>query len=149
MLARLAAYVGEIAHDWVPEPFSVRLNAISKDVSSLTDYETHLSDKVQFLLDATLGYISIEQNDLFKVLTIVSVIGVPPTLARRHLGHELQEHARAGLGLGISFGVARHHSERGFATHLVQKARMVLELVACLKELSPCPQFNAMLEYPS
>jgi magnesium transporter len=79
-VGRLAAYVGEIAHDWVPEPFSVRLNAISKDVSSLTDYETHLSDKVQFLLDATLGYISIEQNDLFKVLTIVSVIGVPPTL---------------------------------------------------------------------
>ncbi|MGH6778594.1 MAG: CorA family divalent cation transporter, partial [Bradyrhizobium sp.] len=27
-----------------------------------------------------LGYISIEQNDIFKVLTIVSVVGVPPTL---------------------------------------------------------------------
>jgi magnesium transporter len=35
---------------------------------------------VQFLLDAVLGYISIEQNHLFKILTIVSVIGVPPTL---------------------------------------------------------------------
>ncbi len=79
-VGRLAAFVSEIAHEWVPEPFSVRLHAISKDVASLTDYETHLSDKVQFLLDATLGYISIEQNDLFKVLTIVSVVGVPPTL---------------------------------------------------------------------
>jgi magnesium transporter len=49
-------------------------------VVSLSDYETHLSDKVQFVLDAVLGYISIEQNDLFKVLTIVSVVGVPPTL---------------------------------------------------------------------
>ena len=32
------------------------------------------------LLDAVLGFINIEQNDLFKVLTIVSVVGVPPTL---------------------------------------------------------------------
>jgi magnesium transporter len=35
---------------------------------------------VQFLLDAVLGFISIEQNDLFKVLTIVSVVGIPPTI---------------------------------------------------------------------
>jgi magnesium transporter len=32
------------------------------------------------LLDAVLGFISIEQNDLFKVLTIVSVVGIPPTI---------------------------------------------------------------------
>jgi magnesium transporter len=32
------------------------------------------------LLDAVLGFITIEQNDIFKVLTIASVVGVPPTL---------------------------------------------------------------------
>jgi magnesium transporter len=35
---------------------------------------------VQFLLDAVLGFINTEQNDIFKVLTIVSVVGIPPTL---------------------------------------------------------------------
>jgi magnesium transporter len=35
---------------------------------------------VQFLLDATLGLISISQNSLIKVLTIVSIVGIPPTL---------------------------------------------------------------------
>jgi len=79
-VGRLATFVGDIGQDWISKPFRARLDAISKDVMSLNDYETHLSDKVQFLLDAVLGYISIEQNDLFKVLTIVSVIGVPPTL---------------------------------------------------------------------
>lgn len=63
-----------------PEPFHARLDAISKDVISLSDYQTHVTDKVQFLLDAVLGYISIEQNDPFKVLMIVSVVGVLPTL---------------------------------------------------------------------
>ena len=51
-----------------------------KDVTSLNEYKAHLSGKVQFLLDAVLGYITIEQNDLFKVLTIASVVGIPPTL---------------------------------------------------------------------
>jgi magnesium transporter len=41
---------------------------------------THLAKKVQLLLDATLGLISIEQNNIIKVLTIVSAVGVPPTL---------------------------------------------------------------------
>lgn len=79
-VGRLATFVADVGRDWISKPFRARLEAISKDVTSLSDYETHLSDKVQFLLDAVLGYISIEQNDLFKVLTIVSVIGVPPTL---------------------------------------------------------------------
>ncbi|MGZ8409260.1 MAG: CorA family divalent cation transporter [Hyphomicrobium sp.] len=47
---------------------------------SLTDYENHLSGKVQFLLDAVLGFVNTKQNDIFTVLTIVSVVGIPPTL---------------------------------------------------------------------
>jgi magnesium transporter len=35
---------------------------------------------VQFLLDTTLGLINIAQNSLIKVLTIVSIVGIPPTL---------------------------------------------------------------------
>jgi len=53
---------------------------VAKDIASLNDYEDHLSNKVQFLLDAILGFITIAQNDLFKILTIVSVVGIPPTL---------------------------------------------------------------------
>ena len=79
-VGRLAAYSGDVCHEWLPPEFRDRLAAVSKDVVSLSDYETHLSDKIQFLLDAVLGYITIEQNDIFKVLTIASVVGVPPTL---------------------------------------------------------------------
>jgi magnesium transporter len=57
-----------------------RLQSIRADVASLTDFQVHLSGKVQFLLDATLGFISIQQNDIVKTLTIVSVVGVPPVL---------------------------------------------------------------------
>jgi magnesium transporter len=59
---------------------SSRLNALRSDIVSLADYETQLSAKVQFLLDATLGFINIEQNDIVKTLTVASVVGIPPVL---------------------------------------------------------------------
>jgi len=63
-----------------PEVNAARMKGIRADVTSLTDYQAHLASKVQFLLDATLGFINIAQNNVMKVLTVVSVAGVPPVL---------------------------------------------------------------------
>lgn len=79
-IGRIASFSSDSGFDWVTKKDKDRLSAVSKDVRSLSDYEAHLSGKIQFLLDAVLGYINIEQNDIFKVLTIASVVGVPPTL---------------------------------------------------------------------
>jgi magnesium transporter len=79
-VGRIASYANDVAEDWITKSSKHRLQAVLKDVASLNDYETRLSDKIQMLLDAVLGFINIEQNDLFKILTIVSVVGVPPTL---------------------------------------------------------------------
>jgi magnesium transporter len=77
---RIAAFAGELGNAWVTPMTRKRLDSVTKDVVSLSDYETRLSDKIQLLLDAILGFINIQQNDLFKILTIVSVVGVPPTI---------------------------------------------------------------------
>src|SRR5580698_10607822 len=79
-VGRIAAFAHEIGSEWITPSSRTRLDAVAKDVASLSDYESRLSDKIQLLLDAVLGFINIEQNDLFKILTIVSVVGVPPTL---------------------------------------------------------------------
>ena len=77
---RIASYADDVGREWITASSRIRLEAVSKDVVSLSDYESRLSDKIQLLLDAVLGFINIEQNDLFKILTIVSVVGIPPTL---------------------------------------------------------------------
>jgi magnesium transporter len=77
---RIAAFAGDVGNQWMVPSAKKRLDSVSKDVLSLSDYETRLSDKIQLLLDAVLGFINIQQNDLFKILTIVSVVGVPPTI---------------------------------------------------------------------
>ncbi len=79
-IGRIASFTSDLAHEWIPSEFRVRLGAVTKDIASLNDYQAQVASKVQFLLDAVLGYITIEQNDLFKVLTIASVVGIPPTV---------------------------------------------------------------------
>ena len=78
-VARIAPYA-TAAVEWMPKPVRDRLKSVQRDVSSLNEFSTHLTDKVQFLLDSTLGFINIAQNSLIKVLTIVSIMGIPPTL---------------------------------------------------------------------
>ena len=76
---RIVPYALDKGKDWLNGEIAVRLKTVLGDAQSLSDFETHLSNKVQFLLDAVLGFINTEQNDIFKVLTIVSVVGIPPT----------------------------------------------------------------------
>ncbi len=79
-VGRIAAFVQETERKGRLAAAKPRLNALRADITSLNDHQAHLSNKVQFLLDATLGLISIQQNDIVKTLTIVSVVGVPPVL---------------------------------------------------------------------
>ncbi len=80
VMQRAVPFVAEHGDGWLGDPVKARLKMAGADVQSLNDYEVHLTDKLQFLLNATLGFISTEQNDLFKVMTIWSVVGIPPVL---------------------------------------------------------------------
>ena len=77
-LGRVGAYLEENGIEGAPPVNATRLKGVRADIASLTDYEAHLSGKLQFLLDATLGFISIEQNGIVKTLTIASVVGIRP-----------------------------------------------------------------------
>ncbi|MGB8623653.1 MAG: magnesium/cobalt transporter CorA [Paracoccaceae bacterium] len=57
-----------------------RLKTLSRDLRSLSDYATGQSQKITFLLDATLGMINIEQNAIIKIFSVVAVVFLPPTL---------------------------------------------------------------------
>ena len=53
---------------------------MQRDVQSLSDHATYLSSKITFLLDAMLGVVSIEQNNIIKIFSIWAVCLMPPTL---------------------------------------------------------------------
>ena len=57
-----------------------RLKTVARDVRSLSDHDAFLSQKINFLLDATLGMVSIEQNGIIKIFSVAAVVFLPPTL---------------------------------------------------------------------
>ena len=61
-------------------PVRLELKTLQRDATALADHAAYLSSKVNFLLDATLGLINLEQNQIIKIFTVASVAFLPPTL---------------------------------------------------------------------
>jgi magnesium transporter len=104
-LGRIVPYVLVVSANWLPAELKPRLETQRQDVLSLNDYDAHLTNKVQLLLDATLGLINIEQNNIIKVLTVVSVVGVPPTLVASLYGMNFHDMPELSWAYGYPYGL--------------------------------------------
>jgi magnesium transporter len=105
-VGRVAPFVLSLQEKWITPEIQAKLEAVNKDLLSLNDYEGQLSNKIQFLLDAILGFISIQQNDIFKVLTIVTVVGIPPMLVAGIYGMNFKYMPELNWIGGYPFGLA-------------------------------------------
>jgi magnesium transporter len=56
------------------------LKGMQRDVQSLSDHATYLANKITFLLDAMVGVVTIEQNNIIKIFSVAAVVLMPPTL---------------------------------------------------------------------
>ncbi|MFO1153299.1 MAG: magnesium/cobalt transporter CorA [Rhodospirillales bacterium] len=57
-----------------------RLKDVQRDIVALIGYVERQSEKLQLLLDATLGMINIQQNNIIKIFSVIAVVFLPPTL---------------------------------------------------------------------
>jgi magnesium transporter len=56
------------------------IGSLTTDTTALSEHASYLTDNLQFLLDASLGLISIEQNAAMKLFSWAAIIFLPPTL---------------------------------------------------------------------
>lgn len=77
---RLIAFFTQMINTSSHQSLHSRLIALSKDINSLSDHAGFISNKVNFLLDAILGLVNIEQNNTIKMFSVAAVIFLPPTL---------------------------------------------------------------------
>jgi magnesium transporter len=105
-LQRIVDFTCDTAQEWLEQNSQQRLRTVRSDLSSLAEFEGHLSNKVQFLLDAVLGFINTDQNDIFKVLTIASVVGIPPTLIASMYGMNFHNMPELGWHWGYAYGLS-------------------------------------------
>jgi len=101
----IVPYLEGAAAEWLPKDLKPRLQILRRDIASLNDYDTHLTDKLQFLLDATLGFINIAQNNVMKVLTVVSVVGIPPVLVAGIYGMNFKGMPELEWAWGYAWGL--------------------------------------------
>lgn len=104
-MARIVPYVMTSDVDYISSEARAKLKSLNRDIDSLNDYETRMTDKIQFLLDATLGLTNVEQNNIFRVLTVVSVVGIPPTLVASMYGMNFKNMPELEWAYGYAYGL--------------------------------------------
>ena len=80
---------------------------LQRDVGALTEQATALSQKITFLLDATLGLINLEQNQIIKMFSVAAVVFLPPTLVASIYGMNFEHMPELKwlLGYGWALGL--------------------------------------------
>jgi magnesium transporter len=79
-VSRVVSYLCDVPLPWISQRLQSQWRVIHADIVSLNEFDQQLSERLQFLLDAILGFINNDQNDIMRVLTIVSVVTVPPMI---------------------------------------------------------------------
>ncbi len=90
-LISFAMLAGEIADNREARD---ELRSLQRDVQSLTEHASYVSGNLSFLLDAALGLINIEQNEVTKIFSIAAVVLLPPTMIATIYGmnfHDMPE----------------------------------------------------------
>jgi magnesium transporter len=90
-----------------PKDTRAQLQSMQRDTISLSDHVTYLSNKITFLLDALLGIVSIQQNDIIKIFSIAAVVFMPPTLVASIYGMNFHHNmVELDWELGYPFALA-------------------------------------------
>ena len=80
-LQRVVLYLSAEVEGVKPsKEIKAQLRPMQRDVASLTEHADFLNNKVMFLLDAMLGMVSLAQNDIVKLFSVMAVVFLPPTL---------------------------------------------------------------------
>ena len=79
---------------------------ILRDIDSLDSHTAFLFDKINFLMDATVGFININQNKIIKLFSVASVGLLPPTLIASVYGMNFQAMPELQWRYGYPFAIA-------------------------------------------
>ena len=83
-----------------------RVKTLSRDVVSLSDHASFQTQKITFLLDATLGMVNIEQNSIIKIVSVAAVVFLPPTLVASIYGMNFDLMPELKWMLGYPFAIS-------------------------------------------
>jgi magnesium transporter len=99
-LTRILTFVGAEKDTAIRKENKPLIKVLVRDVRSLVEHSSFLSSKANFLLDAVLGIINIDQNGIIKTFTVASVALMPPTLVASIYGMNFEIMPELKLAFG-------------------------------------------------
>ena len=79
-MGRMLAFMAVVVDTKTSKEMKNHIKVMTRDVQSLADHTTFLSNSITFLLDAVLGVVNVEQSRIIKIFSVVAVVFLPPTL---------------------------------------------------------------------
>jgi magnesium transporter len=104
-LGRLLAFAQQQPASYFAQDVRARFRMLSRDVLAMSDHVTFLGNKVQFLQDATLGMVNIEQNSIIKIFSVASVVFLPPTMVASIYGMNFHHMPELSWTAGYPFAL--------------------------------------------
>ena len=102
---RLLMYVQQATSVTLSQDQRGRYKSTLRDVQSLSDHAGFLANKIQFLLDAVLGLINLEQNNIIKIFSVAAVMFLPPTLVASVYGMNFHRMPELDKAWGYPFAL--------------------------------------------
>ena len=130
-IGRLVTFVTAEADSvkWSKE-MRAQLKTMQRDVASLTDHASYLSNKITFVLDAMLGVVNLEQNNIIKLFSVMAVVLDAADPDRLDLRHELQDHAGTGMAPWLSDGAGDDAARRRAALSVLQMEEVAVAMLS-------------------
>jgi magnesium transporter len=79
-ISRVLAFLAQTMDTKPNKDMLPHVKTLTRDVQSLQDHLGYLASKLSYLLDATLGLINIDQNNIIKIMSVAAMVFLPPTL---------------------------------------------------------------------
>jgi len=102
---RLLTFINSVSDIPARKDIDSKMPTLIADVHSLSDHATFLSSKVNFLLDATLGSVNIEQTQIIKLFSVAAVVFLPPTLIASIYGMNFEHMPELAWNLGYPLAI--------------------------------------------
>jgi magnesium transporter len=88
-----------------PKDQRAQLKSMLRDSQSLSDHATYLTNNITFILDAMLGVVTIEQNNIIKIFSVAAVAFMPPTLIASIYGMNFKHMPELDWRLGYPLAI--------------------------------------------
>ena len=102
-LARAVSYLSLPGRE--PDTPREATKALQRDIASLTETSNFNAATVAFLMDATVGRISVEQNAIIKIFSVAAVVFLPPTLVASIYGMNFEFMPELGWRFGYPLAI--------------------------------------------